>query len=87
VNVAGVDFSAGPRISLAIRVLFQAQPPLDVDLPALRQIFGSQLGLASPGRDPEPNRVLLRFAPGVPAFFGCGDGKVANSSALRRVVE
>src|SRR5262245_297134 len=46
VNVAGVDFSAGPRIALAIGVLFEAQPPLDINLSALRQVFVGYLGLA-----------------------------------------
>src|SRR5262249_26816259 len=77
----------GPRLALAIRVLFETQPPLDVNLPALRQIFVGHLGLASPSRDPEPDRVLLSFAPGVPALFGRGDGKVANGRALRRVAQ
>ncbi len=87
VNVAGVDFKASPRIAIAVGVLFEAQPPLNVNLPALRQVFVGYLGLASPSRHAKPECVLLRFAPGVPALFGRGDGEVANGRPLRRVVE
>src|SRR5262249_19219180 len=85
--IAGVDFGAGARVAVTIGILFETQPPLDVNLPALRQIFGGQLGLASPSRDPEPDRVFLRFAPVVPTFFGSGNGHVANGRSLRRVAQ
>src|SRR5262245_27447385 len=85
--IAGVDFGAGARVAVTISILFETQPPHDVNLPALRQVFGGQLGLASPSRNPEPDRMLLLFTPGVLAFLGPRDGKVANGRPLRRVAQ
>src|SRR5262249_60451970 len=73
---------ASPTMSLS-----ETHPPHDVNLPALRQVFGGQLGLASPSRNPEPDRMLLLFTPGVLAFLGPRDGKVANGRPLRRVAQ
>src|SRR5882672_5159473 len=85
VNVAGIDFRAGARVAFTIGVLFETQPPLDVNLPALRQVFSGHLGLASPGSYAEPDCVLLHFTPAVLALFGRRDREVANSRSLRRV--
>src|SRR5262249_7341016 len=85
--IAGVDFGASARVSITIGILFETQSPLDVNLPALSQIFGGQLGLASPSRDPEPDRMLLLLTPGVLAVLGRRDGKVANGRPLRRVAQ
>jgi hypothetical protein len=87
VNVVGVDLGADPQVAFTVGVLLEAQPAIDVDLPAFRQVFSGRLSLSPPGSNAEPYRVLLHFAPGILTLFGCGDGKVANGQALLREVE
>jgi hypothetical protein len=42
VKVLGIDFRTDARVALTVGVLFETQPPLDVDLSSLPQVFGGR---------------------------------------------
>src|SRR5262245_53408690 len=62
VNISGIDFRAEAQIAITVGILFEPQSALDVNLPALCQIFMCSFSLAPPRRYAEPYRVLFGLA-------------------------
>src|SRR5262245_31677793 len=86
-NLARGDLGAEAFLAFAVRVLFEAEPALDVDLAALGEVFVGQLGLPAPCGDSKPGGVLFRFALSVLALFGGGDRHLAEGRSLRGVAQ
>src|SRR6185436_16695157 len=61
-HVGRMYLESVPRLAVAIGPFFNAQPALNVNRPALRQVLRSSFCLASPQRYAKPRRLVLHLA-------------------------
>src|SRR5690606_26232140 len=80
------DLGRIPIVAVPILPLTRAQTPLDIDLRALAQVLGRDLGQPAEHRDVMPLRALLLLA-GFPVLPGVGrrDTQVRDGAAARHV--
>src|SRR5690606_3363903 len=85
-HVVGDDLRGPPVVAVPVLPLAGAQPPLDVHLRALAQVFRRDLGKPAEHRDVVPLRALLLLArlPILPGLGG-GDAQVRDGGAARHV--